>query len=131
MKAKKKYKKGGVFPPAIQALKRRAAKKESPIYGGVLDEATVTSTRLPMKGKSEVISTIADDLTSKFGTTGFLTTAQQRAFNLIKKSKHSKRAKAIKRIIRRTSKVGGAIVAPPMLFNPMNFGEVSNEDNLL
>ena len=46
MKAKKKYNTGGIFPPEIQKLKDRAAKKkkqEAPIKGGMLDETTVTA----------------------------------------------------------------------------------------
>jgi len=46
MKAKKKYNTGGIFPPEIQKLKYRAAKKkkqEAPIKGGMLDETTVTA----------------------------------------------------------------------------------------
>lgn len=39
MKAKKKYKKGGIFPPKIQQMKDNL---EPAIYGGMLDEATVT-----------------------------------------------------------------------------------------
>ena len=39
MKAKKKYKKGGIFPPKIQQMKNNL---DPAIYGGVLDEVTVT-----------------------------------------------------------------------------------------
>lgn len=45
MKAKK-YDKGGKFPPAIEKLKKRAAKKkakEAPVKGGMLAETTVTA----------------------------------------------------------------------------------------
>jgi len=39
MKAKKKYKKGGIFPPKIQQMKDNL---EPAIYDGVLDEVTIT-----------------------------------------------------------------------------------------
>lgn len=43
MKAKKKYDKGGILPPAIRALKKRAYKKEPAVYGGIVGETTVTA----------------------------------------------------------------------------------------
>lgn len=130
MKAKK-YNKGGVLPPAVRALKKRASKKEAPIYGGVLDEATVTSTKLDKKSVGEVAESVADDLSSKVGTTGFVASARKRAFNLVKKARKSPRMKALKRIAKRTGKVGGALIAPPMLINPLKGGGIPNEDNSL
>ena len=49
----------------------------------------------------------------------------------MKKAKKSPRMKALKRIIKRTGKVGGALVAPPMLINPLKGGGIPNEDNSL
>ena len=131
MKAKKKYNKGGILPPAIRALKKRASKKEAPVYGGVIDEATVISTKLDKKSVGEVAESVADDLSGKVGTTGFIASAKKSTFKLMKKAKKSPRMKALKRILKRTGKVGGALVAPPMLINPLKGGGVPNEDNSL
>jgi|DEB0MinimDraft_6_1074348.scaffolds.fasta_scaffold79213_2 hypothetical protein len=128
MKVKKKYKKGGVLPPAIRALKKRAYKKEAPIYGGVLDEATVTSTKLDKKSVGEVAESVADDLSGKAGTTGFVASRKKSAFKLLKKAKESPRMKALRRIAKRTGRVGGALVAPPMLINPLKVGGTPNEE---
>ena len=49
----------------------------------------------------------------------------------MKKSKKSPRMKALKRIVKRTGKIGGALVAPPMLINPLKGGGIPNEDNSL
>ena len=53
MKSKKKYKDGGILPPAIQKLKDRAAAKkanaEKPTYGGIVGETTVTA-KMPKGG---------------------------------------------------------------------------------
>ena len=130
MKAKK-YDKGGILPPAVRALKKRASKKEAPIYGGVLDEATVTSTKLDKKSVGEVAESVADDLSGKVGTTGFIASAKKNTFKLMKKAKKSPRMKALKRIVKRTGKIGGALVAPPMLINPLKGGGIPNEDNSL
>jgi hypothetical protein len=131
MKAKKKYNKGGFFPPAIKALKKRASKKEAPVYGGMLNEATVTSTKIDKKSVGEVAENVADDLSGKVGTTGFIASAKKTAFNLVKKSKKSPRMKALKRIAKRTGKIGGALIAPPMLVNPLKGGGIPNKDNSL
>ena len=128
MKVKKKYKKGGVLPPAIRALKKRAYKKEAPIYGGVLDEATVTSTKLDKKNVGEIAESVTDDLSGKAKTTGFIASTKKSASKVMKKAKKSPRMKALKRIAKRTGKVGGALVAPPMLINPLKVGDIANEE---
>ena len=54
MKAKKKYKGGGVLPSAIKKLKEKAAKKKAekskPSYRDVLNEVTVTA-KAPTKSE--------------------------------------------------------------------------------
>ena len=133
MKAKKKYNEGGIFPPAIRALRKRAFKEEAPVYGGVLDESTVVSSRIDKKSKTEVVENLIDDLSGKVGTTGYVASAKKRAFDLVKKARKSPRMKALKRIAKRTGRVGGAIVAPPMLVNPLglNAGSIPSEDRLM
>ncbi len=42
MKAKKKYKKGGILPPKIRQMKDNL---EPAIYDGVIDEVVITPTR--------------------------------------------------------------------------------------
>lgn len=68
MKAKKKYNQGGIFPPAVDALKKRAAKKKkksAPVQGGMLAEATVTA-KAPTESeriKREVNKPVGSDFT--------------------------------------------------------------------
>lgn len=93
--------------------------------GGMLNEVTVTSTKLDKKSNSEVAKNIADDLSGKVGTTGFVASSKKRAFDLVKKAKKSPRVKALKRIVKRTGKAASAVVAPPMLINPLGFEDPS------
>jgi hypothetical protein len=66
MKAKKKYNTGGIFPPAVESLKKRAAKKKkAPIQGGMLAETTVTA-KAPTESeriKREVNKPVGSDFT--------------------------------------------------------------------
>lgn len=68
MKAKKKYNTGGILPPAIEALRKRAAKKKkesAPVYGGLTAETTVVA-KAPTESeriKREVNKPVGSDFT--------------------------------------------------------------------
>jgi len=67
MKAKKKYKAGGILPPAIKKLKERADKKKAekakPSYRGKVDEVTVTA-KAPKEWEKKAAKAFADTKSS-------------------------------------------------------------------
>jgi hypothetical protein len=92
MKAKK-YKGGGVFPPAVQKLKDRAAAKKAekkPIYGGIVGETTVTA-KMPKANeriKREVNKPVGSDFTFMGDPSGKVGTAVKAVRSAAKAGKY-------------------------------------------
>lgn len=114
MKAKKKYNAGGIFPPAVNALKKRAAakkKKPAPIQGGMLAETTVTA-KAPTESeriKREVNKPVGSDFTfigDPSGKIGQIGKVAKVAKSLLK----SKGYKAMAKIAAKKGKSGTARV---------------------
>ncbi len=112
MKAKKKYNAGGIFPPAVNALKKRAAgkkKKPAPIQGGMLAETTVTA-KAPTESeriKREVNKPVGSDFTfigDPSGKIGQIGKIAKVAKSLLK----SKGYKAMSKVAAKKGKLGTA-----------------------